>query len=85
MYNRDEMTTIHPAADCKQVAEAAPDEQQRGAVAFAINNAANCGELSVEFLQPLRPAVEGELTSNGYSIRNSGGAVPTSSVVISWK
>ncbi len=55
------------------------------AVAFQINNAANCGETSVEFLQTLRPNVQSQLESKGYTLRQSGGADPKSSVVISWK
>ena len=85
MYKQDEMTTLHTAADCKTTAETAPDEQQTMAVAFQINNAANCGETSVEFLQTLRPNVQAQLESKGYSLRQSGGADPKSSVVISWK
>lgn len=85
MYKQDEMTTLHSAADCKTTAESAADEQQTMAVAFQINNAANCGETSVEFLQVLRPAVEQQLESKGYSLRQSGGADPKSSVIISWK
>lgn len=85
MYNKDEMTTLHSASECKTTAEQAPDAQQLMSVAYQINNAANCGETSVEFLQVLRPAVQNELTSKGYSLRQSGGADPKSSVTISWK
>ena len=85
MFEKDDMTTLHPASESKQVAESAPDAQQLNAVAYQINNAANCGETSVEFLQTLRPAVQSELESKGYSLRLCGGADKDSSVVISWQ
>ena len=85
MFNPDEMTTIHTAAQCATTAASAADDQQKKAVAYQINNAANCGETSCEFLQVLRKAVQSELSSKGYKLRPSGGADPNSSVVISWE
>lgn len=85
MFERDDMTTLHQASECKATAEEAPDAQQLKAVAFAINNAANCGELSVEFAQVLRPNVKSELEGKGYTTRYVGGAYPDHPVVISWK
>lgn len=83
--DRDDMTTLHPASECAQVASTAEDDIQLSAVAYLINNAANTGLYKAEFLQKLRPAVKEQLESNGYKLRYSGGADPESSVEIMWE
>lgn len=85
MFERDDMTTLHQASECKTTAEEAPDVQQKNAVAFAINSAANCGELTVEFSQPLRPNVQAEVESKGYTVTPRGGAYSDHPIIISWK
>ncbi len=85
MFNPNEMTIIHTSTECYNTAKAAEDDQQKKAVAYQINQAANCGEVRCEFLQELRPAVQGELTSKGYKLSLSGKADPKSSVIISWE
>ena len=84
MFPRDEMTTLHTADECKGVASEAAEDQQLAEVAYLINNAANTGETTARYLQKLLPEVKAELESKGYSLRNSGGADPDSSVDISW-
>lgn len=85
MFNPDEMTVIHTAAQCATTAASAAADQQKKAVAYQINSAANCGETSCEFLQPLLPEVKSALTTKGYKLRQSGIANPDSSVVITWE
>ena len=84
MYDTDEMTTLHTAAECREVAELADVNRQVMAVAYAINNAANCGETRVEFVEPLLPAVSSELESNGYVMQRAGGAYEDKPTIISW-
>lgn len=84
MYDRDEMTTLHSAADCKSTAEQAPYNQQLAAVAYLINNAANCGDTIVTCQQRLLPEVKAQLLSNGYVIENAGVATKDLPIRISW-
>ena len=82
--DRDQMTTLRPAADAYQTSLTAEDEIQLEAVAYAINNASNTGEVRVVFQTPLRPNVESQLKSNGYTIRLIGIAELERQTLISW-
>lgn len=84
LVDREDMTTLYSAADSRQNAETAEDAVQLKAVAYAINSAANTGLFRVVFQEPLRPAVEEELTSNGYSIKYIGVADLESNILIEW-
>lgn len=83
---KEEMDELKPAASSKQTAESAEDDIQTKAVAFAINSAANTGQYRVIFLEPIRPAVEEALKSNGYKLSFvQGTAKADSQTIISWK
>lgn len=85
MFAQEDLTTLHPASECKTTAESAEYTQQLRAVAYSINSAANCGEFMTEFQTRLRDDVKSDLESNGYTIINNGRAVEDQPVVISWK
>ena len=84
MFPKDEMTVLHTAEECKTVAEEAAEVHQLAEVAYSINTAANTGETTTRYLQKLLPAIKSQLESKGYTLRQSGGADPDSSVDISW-
>lgn len=85
MYNKDEMTTLHSAYDCKSVADSAEYEHEIEALAFCINNAANTGEYKATYLSPISDAAMQELTDKGYQVTYNGGADKESSILISWR
>lgn len=79
---KDEMIVLHTAAESKSTATNAEDDTQLQAVAYAINSAANCGQLSVIFQEELRPNVESQVTGKGYTIKSASQL--DRGVVISW-
>ena len=81
--DKDHMTTLYPASDSKTTATTALDDIQLEAVAYAINNAANCGQLNVLFQEPLRDNTISELTSKNYEMQAAGGT--ERGTIISWK
>ena len=83
LVDKDDMTTLRPASDSKATAETAEHDIQLKAVAYAINNAANCGQESIIFQEILRQDVAGDLTSNGYKLKR----VPQTErgTLISWE
>lgn len=83
LVEKDEMTTLRPAADSKATAETAEHDIQIKAVAYAINQAANCGQDSIVFQEIIRKDVADELVSKGYALRQ---VPPTErGTLISWK
>ena len=85
LVEKDEMTTLRPASESKSTAETALDDIQLQAVAYAINSAANTGELRVIFQETLSDKVKDELESNGYELKDAGIASKERGTVISWK
>lgn len=85
LVEKDEMTILRSAADSKSTAATAGDDIQLKAVAYAINSAANCGQLSVVFQEELRSNVTSELESKGYELRKEGVTPIERSTLISWK
>lgn len=83
---QDEMFELKPAATVKTVSETAEYEQEKKAVAFAINNAANTGSTNVVINHELSKQLTDLLTSNGYTItHNFSRVTPKAEPVISWE
>ena len=83
---QDEMFELKPAATVKTVSETAELEQEKKAVAFAINNAANTGSTNVVINHRLSKELTDLLTSNGYTITHNFSRVdPKDEPVISWE
>lgn len=68
MIAPSDLSTLQSAAAVKVVAVNALEDQLEGAVARAINTAANTGETSVEWNGFLSDNVRSLLTSNGYVV-----------------
>lgn len=85
LVNREDMDKLRPAADSKDTAATAQDDIQLKAVAFAINSAANTGELRTVFQEKLRDGVIEQLISNGYVVQYIDAAREKQQAVISWK
>lgn len=85
LVEKDEMTTLRSASDSKTTAQSALDDIQLKAVAYAINSAANCGELRVVFQEVLRQTVKDALISNGYTVEAAGIADKERGTIINWK
>ena len=83
--DKDHMTTLRPASDSKATAATALQEIQMDAVAYAINNAANCGQLSIIYQEPLLKETEDELIAKGYTLRVDGVSATERSTLIIWK
>ena len=82
---KDQMTELFTAAQSRQTATTAEDDIQLKAVAFAINSAANTGQLRVIFQEPLREAVKEQLEGSGYTIQYISAAKEEQQALISWK
>lgn len=85
LVEKDKMTELYPAAQSRQTAATAEDDIQLKAVAYAINSAANTGQLRVIFQEPLRENVKSQLEGNGYTIKYISAAREEQQALISWK
>ena len=85
LVDKDHMTELFPAAQSRQTASTAEDDVQLKAVAFAINSAANTGQLRVIFQETLRPNVVDQLEGSGYTIKYLSAAREDQQALISWK
>lgn len=81
--DKDDMTTLRPASDSNATAASALDDIQIEAVAYAINNAANCGQYDVIFQEEMRSNTKSELTGKGYTL--AAASQLDRGTVISWK
>lgn len=83
LVDKDDMIKLRTAAESRETAQTAEHDIQIKAVAYAINNAANCGQNSIIFQELLRKDVASELNSKGYHLEY----VPETDrgVLISWK
>ena len=79
------LTELVSAQEANQIAQTAEVTHQLMAVAYAINSAANTGELCTLFNQPLFPEVRAELISKGYKVISAGIANPNNMTRISWE
>lgn len=83
LVDKDEMTSLRTAAESKATAATSLDDIQKKAVAYAINNAANCGQYEVIFQEVLRESTIQSLEEKGYQLSS----VPAlnKGTTISWK
>lgn len=85
LVDKDHMTELYTAAQSRQTAATAEDDIQLKAVAYAINSAANTGQLRVIFQETLRPNVIEQLEGSGYTIQYLSAAREDQQALISWK
>ena len=85
LVDKDDMTKLRTASESRATAETAEDDVQLKAVAFAINSAANTGQLRVVFQEPLRENVVSQLKGSGYTIQYISAAKENQQSLISWK
>ena len=64
----EELQTLKSKEDVKTVAETAEVEQQKQAIAYLINTAANCGQYDVAYNGKLIDEVKQALEDKGYTI-----------------
>lgn len=64
----NELQTLKAKADVKTVADTAEVEQQKQAIAYLINTAANCGQYDVAYNGKLLDEVKQALEDKGYTI-----------------
>lgn len=86
----ENINMLIPAADLKDIAEAAPLKLEKDAVARAINLAANTGSLTVTWSSTLSDSVISDLEELGYLIEPVADAVITPDIgktlwTISWE
>jgi len=83
LVDKDDMIKLRTAEESRATAQTAEHDIQIKAVAYAINNAANCGQDNIIFQEILRQDVASELKSKGYELSY----VPETErgVLISWK
>ena len=68
MIPQDKISELQTAVELRKVAKAAPEELLRGAVARAINLAANTGELSVGWTGVLTDTIRKEVEAKGVTV-----------------
>ena len=85
LVEKDHMTDLYTASQSRQTAATAEDDVQLKAVAYAINSAANTGQLRVIFQEPLRENVKEQLTGSGYNLQYISAAREEQQTLISWK
>lgn len=65
---REELTTLKPASDVRNVADSAYEIHEEMSVAHDINTAANSGEKSITIVRKLSENLESKLKAKGYTI-----------------
>lgn len=83
-----ELSTLKPATTVHTIAANAAEIHLKGAVARAINGAANTGEYSVVWNDKLTDTLKQELIDNGYEIEEAKDAYRSpinGRYIISWK
>ena len=65
---KENMTTLYSASESRNVSATSIKDTQIAEVAYAINNAANCGETCVTFNSNLMDEVKQELIDKGYTL-----------------
>lgn len=85
MIPLDKLSELVPASEAKLASDNAVIEQERGAVARAINQAVNTGEKRVIWQNDLSGRVKSELKQLGYNVSPVPGvALPHSQWLIEW-
>lgn len=82
---REELTTLKPASDVRNVADSAYEIHEEMSVAHDINTAANSGEKSITIVRKLSENLESKLKAKGYTITTASENYPEPyCYVISW-
>lgn len=82
---REELTTLKPASDVRNVADSAYEIHEEMSVAHDINTAANLGEKSITIVRKLSENLESKLKAKGYTITTASESYPEPyCYVISW-
>ena len=82
---REELTTLKPASDVRNVADSAYEIHEEMSVAHDINTAANSGEKSITIVRKLSENLESKLKAKGYTITTASENYPEPyCCVISW-
>lgn len=82
---REELTTLKPASDVRNVADSAYEIHEEMSVAHDINTAANSGEKSITIVRKLSENLESKLKAKGYTITTASESYPEPyCYVISW-
>lgn len=82
---REELTTLKPASDVRNVADSAYEIHEEMSVAHDINTAANSGEKSITIVRKLSENLESKLKAKGYIITTASENYPEPyCYVISW-
>lgn len=82
---REELTTLKPASDVRNVADSAYEIHEEMSVAHDINTAANSGEKSITIIRKLSENLESKLKAKGYTITTASENYPEPyCYVISW-
>lgn len=82
---REELTTLKPASDVRNVADSAYEIHEEMSVAHDINTAANSGEKSISIVRKLSDNLIEKLKAQGYTITDASENYPEPyCYVISW-
>lgn len=82
----EDLTTLIPASQAKQIADGMPLYQEQSAIAALINGAVNTGAYSVRYNQPISSETLQLLKDNGYNVKSvKCSAISNSQYDISWK
>lgn len=82
----DELQTLKAAKTVKDTAETAAVDQQKQAIAYLINTAANCGQLDVTYNGKILPEVLQALETNKYEVTYDIAVMNAEDIAhISWK
>lgn len=79
------LVTLRSAEDVREVAENAAEIHEMQQIAYAINTAANTGELCVEYNHGISDSMMSTLEQQGYTIKPHPLANEQPSYIISWK
>lgn len=82
---REELTTLKPASDVRNVADSAYEIHEEMSLAHDINTAANSGEKSITIVRKLSENLKSKLKAKGYTITTASENYPEPyCYVISW-
>lgn len=87
LYKQDELPVLNSASDVKTVAEGAPLEAEKMAIAKLINSAANTGQFHVLYNHDISDDMLTVLETEGYTVKQRSkiiSATPEYQYIISW-
>lgn len=87
LFKQEELPTLVSASEAKSVADSAPFEAEKMALAKLINSSANTGQYRVLYNHPISDEALEELKSQGYEVIKRSklhSADPESQYIISW-